>query len=197
MGMKSPNLELAAKFVADKHWRWLPGMRDSDGWVVIDAPPGRGMLCSTATCTIRSDPSDMLPDLEHGGTLGCIEHDLVPAALGDPDACLCFNPHERNWFVYSPKHDDCTTSKPSKADALLAALEEADDIARGAAASAEVPSIIDGAYKRACQHAEDPFVGSVEDFVRLVGQGFDVPGFREDGADVRRACREWSEGKGS
>lgn len=66
-----------------------------------------------------------LPDLDDPATLGCIEHGLVPEALGDQNTCLCFDPVERKWYVYSPLRDECFESASSKAEALVAALETA------------------------------------------------------------------------
>lgn len=142
MGMTEPtNHELGDLFVADKHWQWIDGMhvhgealdgpavilavRDGQIFVYDGEPPGTLGL---------ANPARLRPKLEHGGTLGLIEHVIVPAALEDPAACLCFHPHERNWYVYSPKHDDCATSKDAKPAALLAALVEADDIVRRSSA---------------------------------------------------------------
>jgi hypothetical protein len=145
MNVNEPtNLEIAEKFVVVKHWLWLPGMRDSDGWLVVEVEqPSNGVWPLAAYLSdgytadghaggdiVKTNSVRMRPDLDHPATLGCIEHGIVPAALQDPDACLCFAPRERNWFVYSPKHDDCATSKNTKPAALLAALEEADDIVR-------------------------------------------------------------------
>jgi hypothetical protein len=288
------NLEIAEQFVADKHWLWLRGlvmrypnarpddMRATVVKCLADCIEGETPIAYENDITrFGWNPCEgWLPDIDNPATLGCIEHGMVPAALQDPDACLCFNPHERNWFVYSPKHDDCTTSKSTKPAALLAALQEADDFVRRSVEgphvqaedfddpddfddrdgdgyderddgedrdwlprsgftlpdapaepqprctrppdpravaardflegqrqrdadreaqrlakqrAREVPPIVRGAYERAQQHADDPFVGSAADFARLVAQGFDVPGFREDGLDVRRACRAWSQ----
>jgi hypothetical protein len=130
------NSELGEQFAANKHWRWAAGMR------LVQT------LDSGEVDAIRLDEIDLengrtvsagwLPDTADHATLGCIEHGLVPAALQDPDACLCFFPMEGRWYVYSPKHDECTTGKSTKPAALLAALEEADDIVRRSTAGAEV-----------------------------------------------------------
>jgi hypothetical protein len=152
MGMNTnepTNLELAEKFVADKHWLWLRGLvifypdaRPDDMRATVVKCPADCIEGETPIAYENGitrfgwNPADgWLPDLDAPATLGCIEHGMVPAALDDPDACLCFNPHERNWFVYSPKHDDCATSKNTKPAALLAALDEADDIVRRSTAS--------------------------------------------------------------
>jgi hypothetical protein len=130
------------QFAANKHWSWAAGMRSTSGHrCVVQFRDGRDVLRLEHEVCLHTDDFDdvedpLVPDTADHATLGCIEHGLVPTALQDPDACLCFNPHEHNWFVYSPKHDDCATSKDTKPAALLAALDEADDIVRRGSAGA-------------------------------------------------------------
>jgi hypothetical protein len=146
------NLEFAKKFVANNHWRWprgmvirYPNLRPDETRATIvkiqaDCIEGETPIAYENGITrFGWDPQDgWLPDLDASATLGCIEHEMVPAALQDPDAFLCFDRLERNWYVYSPKHDECTTSKGTKPAALLAALDEADDIVRRSGESAPV-----------------------------------------------------------
>jgi hypothetical protein len=130
------NTEFGEQFAANKHWIWAAGMRSTSGHrCVVQFRDGQDVLRLEHEVCLHTDDFDdveepLVPDTDDHATLGCIEHGLVPAALQDPDACLCFYPHDRSWYVYSPKHDECASSKPTKKEALLAALDEADDIVR-------------------------------------------------------------------
>lgn len=151
MGMTdTTELSIGERFAAHKHWRWMRGM-------VVSYPDARvadvraTIVKGTVDCIEGEDPvcyengitrfkwnplAGWLPDTDDPATLGCIEHGLVPAALQDPDACLYFDPRDFGWYVFSPKHDDNTATKPTKQLALLAALDEADDIVRRGSAGA-------------------------------------------------------------
>lgn len=125
--------DLSQQFAANRHWRWFPGMTEAEESFRVLAVHEGGRADIVYLYSGNHDEINMnghVPSTIDPATLGCIEHGLVPEALGDPDACLCFSPLDRSWYVYSPKHDDCATSKDTKPAALLAALVEADDIVR-------------------------------------------------------------------
>ena len=130
-------LELAARAVACKHWRWMPGM----AWYVPGAewPWGRflrGELWELEEFNPCKDP-DALPDLDDPATLGCIEHGLLPS-VGYNDAHIdaCQGPSGRGalyFVVYRPDPvsfpcnwlSAAEDGAPTKDEALVAALEAA------------------------------------------------------------------------
>ncbi len=112
-------------------WRWMPGMLDSSG-CRLAAPAttafGPDALCGGSPwiaftrdgIEVRCSP--VRPDLTDHGTLGAIEHGLLPEVLGDPNVCLGWR--EGGFYVYSPRLDECMSSAPTKGVALLLALAE-------------------------------------------------------------------------
>jgi hypothetical protein len=180
------------QFAANKHWRWISGMRSTSGHrCVVQFRDGQDVLRLEHEVCLHTDDFDnveepLVPDTDDHATLGCIEHGLVPVALQDPDACLCFNQHERNWYVYSPKHDDCTTSKDTKPAALLAALDEADEIVRRSTDGiAEMLADIERRKARAVQAA----VIVEEEFADLDGPEDYDGDWDPDGLDDERAMQ--------
>jgi hypothetical protein len=182
------------QFAANKHWSWSPGM--SLSYLDID---GDRVNYSSLVISVRTDGTPVIdlrlpigaeaepwPNTDDHATLGCIEHGLVPAALQDPDACLCFNPRDRTWYVYSPKHDDCATGKGTKPAALLAALDEADDIVRRSTDGiAEMLADIERRKARAVQAA----VIVEEEFADLDGPEDYDGDWDPDGLDDERAMQ--------
>ena len=70
-------------------WRWLPGMRDTDGCRVVDIiDPWLLLACGDVgvgnwTLPLRAVEwcnANMLPDLDDPATCGCIENTLLPEA---------------------------------------------------------------------------------------------------------------------
>jgi hypothetical protein len=100
------NTEFGEQFAANKHWIWAAGMRSTSGHrCVVQFRDGQDVLRLEHEVCLHTDDFDdveepLVPDTDDHATLGCIEHGLVPS------------------------------SKPTKKEALLAALDEADDIVR-------------------------------------------------------------------
>lgn len=145
----SASVELARRAVACKLWRWMPGMRDRDGRVLVHFPNGtlgpesrfvstsESMVASAYTWPIVDDRKPTpLPDLDDPATLGGIEHGLLPAegfndahidAAADRDGTVIY------FVVYRPDPVSFPTkwlsavdeASYSKAEALVAALEAA------------------------------------------------------------------------
>jgi hypothetical protein len=62
-----------------KHWRWMPGMVNTDNERVIDTSVGlRLSACGGLARDQITDVDD--PNLEDPATQGCLEHGLLPEA---------------------------------------------------------------------------------------------------------------------
>jgi hypothetical protein len=133
--------ELARRAVACKHWRWLPGMRCTDGSRMLRT--GHDLSGSwqawsdehydACACKLRPEETrDDLPDLTDPATLGCLLA-LVREAWGVPDLYVAPveyvgpgpAPAWRAWAVEGPDLHVYTTSGKTEAEALVAALEAA------------------------------------------------------------------------
>ena len=116
--------ELARRAVACRHWRWMPGMRLQNGYMLKDEDfPTHG------------DEHGWLPDLSNPATLGCLLA-LVREAWGDSGAfCECSQVlGEPMWNVYLSSLQYRKQHKwkgtgvgdgDTEAKALVAALEAA------------------------------------------------------------------------
>lgn len=84
--MSAETLDLATEAVADPHWRWLPGMLDTDGHRVVlrwSAKAGHVLRrCHDVGLHEENIEGDWLPDLDDAATLGCLLS-LVREAWGD------------------------------------------------------------------------------------------------------------------
>lgn len=124
---------MARRAVACKHWRWMPGMRTSEGWRVI-----RG---STESRCMAYDENPenwqvadnyiqdgTLPDLRDPATLGCLLA-IVREAHNAPDAYL-MGSVTKQWVVHHFAEPEgywkpLTKWQRTEAEALVAALEAA------------------------------------------------------------------------
>ena len=112
--MVNPDLELARRAVACKHWRWMPGMVAGGGGRRVRSkrtggPPYKGAI----------------PDLTDPATLGCLLA-LVREACGDP--WIRVEPGSRGWYcIHSrpPAGGGIPGNGETEAAALVAALEAA------------------------------------------------------------------------
>lgn len=124
---------MARRAVACKHWRWMPGMRTSEGWRVI-----RGSTESRCWAYDENPENwqvadnyiqdGTLPDLSDPATLGCLLA-LVREAHNAPAAYL-MGSVSKQWTVHhfaEPEGYWKPLSKwqPTEAAALVAALEAA------------------------------------------------------------------------
>jgi hypothetical protein len=89
--MTEEQIALAKRAVACKGWRWMPGMRTTEGMRTIHDPrlwPDRPCAIREGTWVDTAVPrplGDHLPDLTDPATLGCLLA-LVREAWGDPYA---------------------------------------------------------------------------------------------------------------
>ena len=148
--MVNPDLQLARRAVACKHWRWMPGMlakavwsdarilRGQGDWPVlaaIDHGHDGFMLHHPrkAPCNLFPEANSaypFLPDLTDPATLGCLLQ-LVRESLGVPDLYVAPveyigpgpAPAWRAWAVEGPDLHVHATSGKTEAEALVAALE--------------------------------------------------------------------------
>ena len=135
--MTEEQIALAKRAVACRGWRWMPGMLgfDPDGIndpVRVAFPPGKAYRIPTLAAWGR--PSYIvhyeLPDLTDPATLGCLLA-LVREALGDPNACVNYDPISPTWYCEA-MHElngihylGVFTEASTEAEALVAALEAA------------------------------------------------------------------------
>ena len=144
--------DLARRFVACKHWRWMPGMRcthrwtggirvladengeQSESYVVVPGARGNAVM-AVGECGIMGSfpgvgsPYPLLPDLTDPATLGCILA-LVRRAYDKSDVYVTpyrrpFGPEQ--WICWRLKNDTSSAvgRGSSEAEALLLALEAA------------------------------------------------------------------------
>ena len=126
--MTPDTLDLARRAVACPGWRWMPGMRDTDGWRILRGEEASGgASLASADGELMHDRSlslRVLPDLTDAATLGCLLA-LVREAWGDAAASahLVGFTHALEWAVMSDESELATG--PTEAAALVAALEAA------------------------------------------------------------------------
>ena len=112
--------ELAKRVIACKHWRWMPGMRLQNGYILKDEDfPTLGDECG------------WFPDLTDPATLGCLLA-LVREAWGDPTACAApdglGHVAFQIWGVWTSQSTplpECVGKGDTEAEALVASLEAA------------------------------------------------------------------------
>ena len=128
--MTEQMLDLARRAVACKGWRWMPGMRTTEGMRTIHDPrlwPDRPCAIREGTWVDTAVPrplGDHLPDLTDPATLGCVLA-LVREARGEPTYLpTCLDVHDEAWVV-RPPGPWRQTRYESYASVLLAALEAA------------------------------------------------------------------------
>lgn len=127
--MSAPDWTLARRAVACKRWRWMPGMRTSEGWRVI-----RGSTESRCWAydenpenwQVADNPIEdgTLPDLSDPATLGCLLA-LVRKAWNNPNVTSYrTHPMTQNppWKVEISMRLFCGDNE---VEALVAALEAA------------------------------------------------------------------------
>jgi hypothetical protein len=137
--MTADMLDLARRAVACKGWRWMPGMRTTDGMRTIHDPglwPDRPCAIREGTWVDTAVPrplGDHLPDLTDPATLGCLlalvrEAWRYPTAHPMPWGRSKFRPEPTGWAMLIGADDtlpNATLSAPTEAEALIAALEAA------------------------------------------------------------------------
>ena len=120
---------LARRAVTCKQWRWMPGMRTSEGWRVI-----RG---STESRCMAYDENPenwqvadnyiqdgTLPDLTDPATMGCLLA-IVREAHADPQAHVVKLVDGLNGWQVWGSETYIAPKRATEADALVAALEAA------------------------------------------------------------------------
>jgi len=117
---------LAQRLVACKHFRWMPGMLDTEGdrWGGVTLHDGaREVLRAvTAPAQYAYEWRDRLPDLDDPATLGRLLA-LVREAWEDPLICTANGYPTLRWWVKG--RDVPGTLYNTEAEALGAALEAA------------------------------------------------------------------------
>jgi len=128
--MTEQMLDLARRAVACKGWRWMPGMRTTEGMRTIHDPrlwPDRPCAIREGTWVDTAVPrplGDHLPDLTDPATLGCLLA-LVREARGEPTYLpTCLDVHDEAWVI-NPPIPWRQTRYESYASVLVAALEAA------------------------------------------------------------------------
>ncbi len=128
--MTEEQIALAKRAVACKGWRWMPGMRTTEGMRTIHDPrlwPDRPCAIREGTWVDTAVPrplGDHLPDLTDPATLGCLLA-LVREARGEPTYLpTCLDVHDEAWVV-RPPGPWRQTRYESYASVLVAALEAA------------------------------------------------------------------------
>lgn len=110
-------ISLARRAVACKGWRWMPGMRTTDGMRVIHDP--------YRWPAVPRPLGDHLPDLTDPATLGCLLA-LVREAWDARWVCTtpeyCSEDGQDTWRVDGI---EARAYGPTEAEALVAALEKA------------------------------------------------------------------------
>ena len=128
--MTEEQIALARRAVACKGWRWMPGMRTTEGMRTIHDPrlwPDRPCAIREGTWVDTAVPrplGDHLPDLTDPATLGCLLA-LVREARGEPTYLpTCLDVHDEAWVI-NPPIPWRQTRYESYASVLVAALEAA------------------------------------------------------------------------
>ncbi len=102
--MTEEQIALARRAVACKGWRWMPGVRTTDGMRVIHDPhlwPDRPCAIREGTWVDTAVPrplGDHLPDLTDPATLGCLLF-LVRKAHNRPEAQTHYANVSSLWVV--------------------------------------------------------------------------------------------------
>jgi hypothetical protein len=130
------DLTLNRRAAACKHFRWMPGMRESEGWICMGVEPeGWPLFYVLADGELRFygfvgrvprglTPGGLTPDLTDPATLGCLLA-LVREAWGRPG--LTTKHHEvLGWIVIDGRDDFLKgVAAATEAEALVCALEAA------------------------------------------------------------------------
>ena len=122
--------DAAKRAVAWEGWRWMAGMRTTDGWrLALLQSDGKWLAVNerTSSASARVDVAGALPDLDDAATLGCLLH-LVREAWGEPGlAAVVEDRHGLLWEVRwrCDWPDALNVVEHSEAEALVAALEAA------------------------------------------------------------------------
>lgn len=130
-------VNLARRAVACKRWRWMPGMRTTDGARVL-AVDGGWLTTAVYVGEYIADSwsaglrlaADALPDLDDPATLGCLLA-LVREAWGDVRIVCEWHARERGdgvqdgWWIVDESGSVLPFTGGHEAEALVAALEAA------------------------------------------------------------------------
>jgi len=132
--MTEEQIALARRAVACKGWRWMPGMRATEGMRVIHEPrlwPDRPSAIREGSWVDTAVPrrlfSDHLPDLTDPATLGCLLA-LVREAGGDSEMHMALGAKGWVWLTGESRAYDVVmpiNAGETEAEALVAALEAA------------------------------------------------------------------------
>jgi hypothetical protein len=121
--------ELSKRAVACKGWRWMQGM-SVGGMLVVDADSD-GLDVVRKGCVQEWPLEYAFPDLNDPATLGCLLQ-LVREAWGEATACTAATREAdgaRGWIMdaWLPVSPFEPGPYPTEAEALVAALEAAED----------------------------------------------------------------------
>ena len=130
--MTEEQIALAKRAVACKGWRWMPGMRTTEGMRTIHDPrlwPDRPCAIREGTWVDTAVPrplGDHLPDLTDPATLGCLLA-LVREAHRCSEAHVYYATVSRFWVARWGRNGlgQWTVDAHTEAEALVAALEAA------------------------------------------------------------------------
>lgn len=125
-------MNVSERAAACKGWRWIDGIRYREPERFA---PGHWVRVGPRLTSADRPSPYAVPDLDDPATLGCIEHDLLPAAGYGPDVHLSASSDSKGqarWYVvYRPDPvsfpgqwlSACEDGSSSKAEALVVALE--------------------------------------------------------------------------
>ena len=119
--------QLARRAVACKRWRWMPGMRTSEGWRVIRGSTESGCWAydeNPENWQVADNRLEdgTLPDLTDAATMGCLLA-LVRAHFPNATTNWAMVSGERRWAAHGVWAG--AYLYPTEAAALVAALEAA------------------------------------------------------------------------